>query len=366
MRLTLGLSFCFLTIILFGNDGAYTTSGGNIYPVTESDIKMLSENLSFVVKEKTTYVHVEFEFFNPSSKTKSLQVGFQAPTSTGDVTDKQCNTPQIVGFTAQVNDDLMPYHLFAAECETCELKDTSEIYFSQFNNGIYVYLFDVEFQPGITVVRHSYSFPASTSVMVEEIYNYILTTGSKWADGTIGDFELTIDMGENSYFYVSDIFGESAKWSVVGTGKVTDLRVIEFGDSNNRRMVRTVNGHLRIEAQAFNPKSNLEFGVLSRSSFSTWGTDKGSSSLAVRRALMFRTLDPMALDEEKLTPSELRIIRNTIYAQKGYNFKDEGLREYFSKFHWYVPDPNLGQEEIELNSAEKEFIEQIRVKEKNY
>jgi hypothetical protein len=56
------------------------------------------------------------------------------------------------------------------------------------------------------------------------MYNYILTTGSKWADGTIKDLTVEIDMGGNSYFYVKDIFGKSASWNILGTGKVTSKR----------------------------------------------------------------------------------------------------------------------------------------------
>jgi len=166
--------------------------------------------------------------------------------------------------------------------------------------------------------------------LVEEIYNYIFTTGSKWTDGTIGDFELSIDMGQNTYFYVSDIFGDSAEWSIIGTGKVTGLYATELGYGSLQRMVRTVDGYLRIKSSDFKPQDNIEFGVFSRSSFSSWGTDKGSSSFEVRSVLQSYPDNPYVLDNDTLTPEDLRIIRNTIYAQKGYLFKNKGLRDYFS------------------------------------
>lgn len=36
-------------------------------------------------------------------------------------------------------------------------------------------------------------------------------------------------------------------------------------------------------------------------------------------------------------PTELRILRNTIYARHGRKFRDAKLREYFSQFSWYHP-----------------------------
>lgn len=39
----------------------------------------------------------------------------------------------------------------------------------------------------------------------------------------------------------------------------------------------------------------------------------------------------------RLKQSDLRLLRNEIYARKGYVFKSEELLEYFSKYDWYEP-----------------------------
>ncbi len=39
--------------------------------------------------------------------------------------------------------------------------------------------------------------------------------------------------------------------------------------------------------------------------------------------------------------SELRIMRNAIYAHHGYKFKSADLRKYFSQFSWYVPSRSV-------------------------
>lgn len=56
------------------------------------------------------------------------------------------------------------------------------------------------------------------------------------------------------------------------------------------------------------------------------------------------------LSEEDLygiPASELRLMRNTIYARKGYIFKSADLTEYFSQYPWYMPTrSNIPQSEF--------------------
>jgi hypothetical protein len=42
-------------------------------------------------------------------------------------------------------------------------------------------------------------------------------------------------------------------------------------------------------------------------------------------------------DIQGLSASELRIMRNEIYARHGYIFQDDMLRNYFSQKEWYAP-----------------------------
>lgn len=56
---------------------------------------------------------------------------------------------------------------------------------------------------------------------------------------------------------------------------------------------------------------------------------------------------------------ELKTIRNTIYAKKGYIFKNKDLKKYFSKKSWYkgyTSDEN----QISLSSDEKTFIDIVK------
>lgn len=61
---------------------------------------------------------------------------------------------------------------------------------------------------------------------------------------------------------------------------------------------------------------------------------------------------------KKLTPKELRICRNAIFAQYGYIFKSIELKEYFYHFNWYLPYINTSSE-IELQPKHQKLLDFI-------
>ena len=352
-----------LSISVYGNDGAYLTRGGVIYPTLESKISLDREILSFSVQDNVCRVDILFEFNNPDNIDKKLLVGFQAPIATGDISEEIHNTNQIADFKIISNGQVLPYKLKAAECENCELKEPKDIHFSEFKPGIFVYLFELTFKPGLNKVNHSYMFPASSNVVLDQIYNYILTTGSKWAGGRIKNLTVSFDLGYNKYFYVNDVFGKNANWSIIGRGKITNEKMNNYGITNDAaKMVRIISGRLQIDIADFQPKSNIEFGIINNNSFSAALTDKRPDKLFL--ALKDLTLDLKIFEGKELTKEELKLLRNTIYAQYGYTFNSKDLQDYFTKFEWYLPDPNLTMEQIKLTEKEKKFIDEILKREK--
>lgn len=346
------LLLTFLTISVFGNDGTYLTRGGIIYPTKETKIALEKEILSFTVRDKIAQVDIQFEFFNPENVARKLLIGFQAPSALGDVSEQMNLKNQISNFIILNEGQILTYQLKAAECEDCELKDLKEFDFSDYEPYVMVYLFEMTFKPGINKVNHSYSFPASTNVDVDQFYNYILTTGAKWANGTIKDLTLQIDMGINKYFYVNDIFGQKTNWSIIGSGKVTNKKV-NCIDDETCKMIRVLSGKLQINIRDFNPIKNIEFGIFDENSFISRPTDY--EKIINGKVL---GLEDFRL-EESCTKYELKLLRNTIYAQYGYAFKSKDLQDYFFQFEWYIPNPNLTMEQIVLTENEKKFIEEI-------
>lgn len=357
-----------LSILFFGpsvaNDGAYLSSGGIISPMKETRIAMTKEFLAFTVRDKIAKVEVLFEFMNPDAEERTLLVGFQAPAAGGDVPDEVSSVSQIKDFRIQYEGRLLPYTLKVADCEDCPLLDPSERFFTQSQTGIFVYLFELTFKPGLNNVQHSYEFPASNDVYTDQKYNYILRTGSKWADSSIGEFTLQVDMGSNQYFYVSDVFGANANWSIIGTGKIAGEQFEDYrsGDQQFSRMVRTLSGKLIVTVRNLRPDNDIAFGVIGPTHDIYLSPIGHNERLTV--AMMQGSTDLSSFQTEPLTKEDLRVLRNTIYAQHGYRFADKDLQELFSQFDWYIPDPNLRMDQIQLSDAEQRFIGEIMRKEK--
>jgi len=351
------LLFIISILPVFGNDGVYLNRGGIIYSTQETRISLDKEILSFTVRDRIAQVDIQFEFFNPEKEERKLLVGFQAPTTHGDVSDKMSNQNQISNFRILKDGSLLPYRLKAAQAADGELKEPSEFQFSQRETGLFVYLFEVTFQPGTNKLHHSYSFPASKNVAFDQIYNYILTTGAKWANGVIKDLTIQMDLGPNQYFFVHDIFGPKANWSIIGTGKVTNKKFYNF-DTDSCTMVRVLSGKLQIITKDFQPTKNIEFGTFNDDSFINRTTD-------LPKILKGEVAEPGRLTLDRAySKNELRLLKNSVYAQYGYAFKSKDLLDYFSQFDWYLPDPNLALEHIILTKKELLFIDKIAKKEK--
>lgn len=346
-----------LTISAYGNDGVYLTRGGVIYPTQESMISLDREVLSFSVQDKVCRVDILFEFNNSENVERKLMIGFQAPTAVGEVPDNISNTNQIADFKILANGQILPYKLKAAECEDCELKDPKDFQFSQSEQGVFVYLFELTFKPGVNEINHSYSFPASSNVEFDQMYGYILTTGAKWSGGTIKNLTVNIDLGYNKYFYVNDIFSNNANWSIVGSGKVTNKRF--FNDEDSSRMVRIISGRLQIDVTNFKPARNIQFGIICENSFIARPTDFDKLESGKVYGIC-----GLSLDSEKYSKETLKLLRNTVYAQYCYSFNSKNLKDYFAQFEWYIPDPNLTMEQIILTEKEKKFIDEILKREK--
>lgn len=341
---------------LIANDGRYLSNGSVIFPMQDNNIELTKEVLSFSCRNKKSQVHIQFTFDNKENIEKKILVGFQAPNSYGDVDDFTLNNPSIQNFTIQFEGNIIPYTVKMAECEDCPLKDAGSIKLNQASMGIFVYLFEITFKPGINIINHSYEFQASERVDIKEVYNYILTTGAKWKNKKIKDLTVEIDLGENINCFVQNSFGKNANWNIIGCGKLLNKKIYE--DSLEYNFVRILSGKLQIRVKDLEPTQNIRFGILNYSIFiDKFGFDENDSK--VYKALLFSSIA-----DETYTKEELRLIRNSLYAKYGYVFKSKDLTDYFNKFECYIPNPNLKMEEISLTKDEKKLINEITAREK--
>jgi hypothetical protein len=56
-----------------------------------------------------------------------------------------------------------------------------------------------------------------------------------------------------------------------------------------------------------------------------------------------------------LDKSQLRLLRNAVFARRGWQFNDQSLVDFFAQFEWYrfLLSQNTGNEKIQLTNSDK-------------
>lgn len=338
------------------NDGSFYASGNTLIPLKETTIQMKKEILSLERRGNWMQVDIYFEFFNPGPE-KELTVGFVTPPAEGDVTDEEAGHPQIKDFMVMAGDRLLPYKM--AKMEESGFKVAEKM-----ANGFdFVYYFTIRFAKGITVIRHSYLYRGGGSVEAMADFDYRLTTGTSWAGGAIGDFELNINMGDNSYFALPAAFSSTpAAWTIVGIGRIGAVSNFNpYGDEDggkNLRMAYIRKGKLQLRQTGFKPVRDLSLVFFQlHNEVNLWTDKKEKNDFTDLRELLWEEYTDSII--HRLSDQQLRLYRNLNYARAGYAFKDESLTKAFSKYNWYIPDPAIKPEQAPDCYIPKEIMKKI-------
>jgi hypothetical protein len=365
------LSLCLLVLVgwtapPFPNDSVFKGEGNHLVPVKETSIEIKREVLNMTLRDDRMQVNVHFEFFNPG-ETRTLTVGFVTPPA---YLPNPSGNP-IEDFTVTVNGAETKYNIERLG-ETEFDPGTGSDRTAEADD--FVYHFEVEFTPGLNVVTHSYTYGGShTSPNLESRYPYRLTTGKNWANGEIGEFILNLDMGSEHLFQISHSFEEEAPqsaWTVVGRGK------LQPADEQQMLHAFTANdGYLTFQKRNFAPDHDLsikfqpvrwtheKLGPIDLTDAPTMKTD----TLGRMWEIIARSRPSKEEKIQKLKSfdaAELRLLRNTFFATRGYDFNDEALQAHFEQYLWYVPDPERSASSIDLTEKEKMWIKQLKRLEK--
>lgn len=338
------------------NDGSFYATGNTLIPLKETTIQMKKEILSLERRGNWMQVDIYFEFFNPGQE-KELTVGFVTPPAVGDITKDEENHPQVKDFMVMVGERILPFKVSKMEQSGFRVSE-------KLANGFdFVYHFTVRFAKGITVIRHSYLYRGGSSVEATAEFYYRLTTGTSWAGGVIGDFELNIDMGDDSYYAVPSAFTKTAAdWTMIGVGRIGKIRQFNpFGDEDggqSLRMVMQRRGKLQLRSKDFRPVKDLSIVVFQlHNEMNLWMDTKEKDELASLRDVIWDEYSDSLISS--LTDFQLRLFRNLNYARAGYAFKDELLTKAFSKYNWYIPDPAIKPEQAPEIYIPKEIMKKI-------
>jgi hypothetical protein len=335
---TLTIIFLILNNCLKGDDGAFYASGNNLIPLENTSIELKKEYLNLTFAENNMVkVDILFNFYNPGPETE-LIVGFVTPPAEGAVSDKELNHPHISDFKILFDDVIQDYKIHRMDSSNFS-KLSGEV-----DGRDFIYYFNIKFKSGENIIKHSYKYRGGSSIDGINRFDYRLTTGKTWANGQIDDFYLNIRFNENTYVNIPAYFKNDKliEWNAYGVSKIrNDI-------NNNKKLKAYFNpGGLSTHIKNFKPDYDLYIDIIR-----AFPEDIDFLYTRLNRSI------------ETSTNDELRIMKNSIFAFKGYNFKSEDLFEYFSQYAWYFPDLKVKNDINILNENERKLFD-IIIKEIN-
>lgn len=368
--LTLCLIFFVMTLTL-ANDGVYYTSGNQLLPLFEADIRVQREILTLRWSDdNVAEVDVYYEFYNPG-KPKTVLMGFEAdPPMYIDSISRNSAHPNIADFTVVMNGKSIPVSTTVVETDTLYVVNGevlpvdlsiysvseehygSHLFTADGNDAVpisYVYHFNADFKTGINFVRHHYRYDMNMNICTHYMLDYKLSPALRWANHQIDDFTLRIETEDVPlHFMMEDsLFDKSVIPVINGAGK---LRIRNVADAliEGEKSVQEVflrNASIEWKATNFRPYSELH--IFAADCTETGVIHDPSEYYSGRYNLV----------ESSIHYDDIhRIVRNMPYAYRGYIFKNKYLNEFFTSRWWYIPDPDYKVDLEKLTPNERDWL----------
>lgn len=381
-RIKIFLLFCLMLIIsanLLANDYEFRSEGGHIVPMNLSNIAIKSEKLHFKLENKKTkdgmtdyemVVTVRFVFDSPDSGEK--YIGFITPEGGNDEWDERDHFKDFKTSVNGKNVNTTAYRLTDFIPKDVKQLDEVKKYFKEYDmqkakqeaeyyKKSYVYYFKANFKKGENVVEHSYQYDGSSGVGYTD-FNYIWSTISKWKNQKVDDFEVIVEPG-NALIAIPEIKmknGNVINWKLAGEGNMDYGYKDYYNKDGQYRTLyaKLKSGYLYFKTKNFKPKDEFSLVEIIHLNGNYIFPEKTEKNLKFKDSLTQKVYSVKFLtaDElKKITDKDLKIMRNYFYAVAGYDFSDKKLKDYFSKFLWYVP---IGKD-VELNEYEFEIIKNV-------
>ena len=390
------------------NDGAFFSKGNHLIPITESTISVKKEILTITRVADTISnweclfkVNVYYEFFNPGPA-KDLLVGFESPMPDGNgydgtLDEAYAGQPFTYDFNVVMNGKKLPYQTahvlynhkkddfdFTMKTEDYYKKgkivDMSKEQYRKTIEGIfkgedveeyvnwygylfyYVYHFNAHFNEGLNIIEHTYTVKGSALVVMDYMFDYILTAANRWANNGIDDFTLVLNMGDHESFSVEPTFFETPdEWSFTGKGRVGELDE-RVGECEHCPLFHVQSGNLVFNKKNFHPEGELHV-MRDNFGFNLYDYENADKEEINGFVDAFKTkYHHLVLDEDwpiersVFSSEQKRIMKNVPFAYRGYVFKDKGLQRFFESTAWYVPNPDYQADMTKFDKDEKEWV----------
>ena len=385
-----------VTTFCLANDSAYYTMGNHLVPIKSKNIELQKEiiNLKYI-GNGSFKVNIYYKLFNNGNFKKDI-VGFEAPlpyNDNGEIisNDFFCKKYDISKLNKKEKEAIKRGYRFNNNYWKLVNKVVSDInkkskkkkvidwhYWKESNyltgikdfkvlvNGVetnwklsyltnlqnigskdkydaFIYYFNVNFFTGVNIIEHSYIINCSQDAINEFIFEYILSTATRWKGGKIKEFILNIDMGKFGYFRIYPTFFDSLKNWHIENGFA-----LKNKDENNNKVydffIRS--GKVTFYKKNFFPKDKIYI-------------NSPTNNINDR---IFDTNSPLYFNSMNYKFAtnlfNLKIIKSLPYARRGVVFKNKKLLNYFKKFKWYK-ETKKDIKYINLTHKEELYLEKI-------
>ena len=135
--------------------------------------------------------------------------------------------------------------------------------------------------------------------------------------------------------------GKRVDWELIGEGNI-DYRYKKYDDNVKSRVLyaKLKKGYLHFKTKNFSPEDEFNLSEIAYLNGNYSFPEKTEKGFKYRDELtkVAYTSEYLTPDELKeLSNEDLKIMKNYPYAVAGYDFSDKKLKDYFSKFLWYIP-----------------------------
>lgn len=355
-----------LLVLLFSppNDAVFTGSGGNLHPTHMTNLSLQKEVLTLTFNQSTKELLVDVVFIVDNPDTFSVDtIGFVTPPMFNDGFNPPAR-PEITNFFTEVNNKAVP--------NSFTRLDSTEFIGSSIQGKAtdYVYFFIAELNPGTNTIHHSYRYRGTLTSLLQQYFQYRLTTVKYWSNQSIEDFEIIFKPG-NGFFTLPGCFSKNCnknQWKVYGRG------AIKKHSSGDVTLFSSDSSYFILRADNFQPEKDLTIstgldilfgnGYYCISSYDHKTLDSSALSQAIANFPPFSEPTSWKPYLESIDKPTLRLFRNFFFAIEGHDFSDEYLREYFSQYFWYVPIPGKKVVIEELKDKPASIVKAIRKIEK--
>lgn len=381
--LFLAILFLVASLTATANDGIYYMTGNHLVPLTETEVEVHKEVLTIsLLDDGYALVDVQYQFFNPTSTTKRVLMGFEAapPYNDWKYSYKSSTHPYLRDFTVEMNGRNLNYN--SAICSSfgypLEPIDTTKRYYpfydvlyeegtgpdydieGDWTSFTYVYYFDAEFLPGMNNVHHTYAYKLSVINVIPYYLNYLLEPAARWANGQIDDFTLIIRAQNTAKHFRVNPFCDNGTFSVIeGTGKIRNSKNTY---DNLSTEVTLRNGAIAMHIPNFVPDSDKALEIYSAINLEDIYGDgprpiglsyDRSSANEIEELEASQNADDYVLSDSAFL---VRVVHNLPYAHRGYVFKNERLRHFFESQWWYMPDPNYHPTDEDFTTVDRRYV----------